>query len=164
MIAQLAPLHDIGKVGVPDAVLLKPGPLTPEELAEMQNHPEYGYEAIVRAEQEAGLTSESDSDLLQVAKELVRTHHERWDGTGYPRGLAGEDIPIPGRIMAVVDVYDAMMHPRVYQAALTHHEAVAFISAGGGVAFDSDVVGAFLDVEEEFRRLAVRPGSDPAAA
>jgi CHASE2 domain-containing sensor protein len=151
MIAQLAPLHDIGKVGVPDAVLLKPGPLTSEEMVVMKQHPEYGYEAIVRAERDAGLTSEFGSALLQVAKELVRTHHERWDGTGYPRGLAGEEIPIPGRIMAVVDVYDALVQPRVYQAAVTHDEAVAFILAGRGTAFDPDVVDAFLDVKEEFR-------------
>jgi len=164
MIAQLAPLHDIGKVGVPDAVLLKPGPLTGEELREMRHHPEYGYEAIVRAEREAGLTGESDRDLLQVAKELVRTHHERWDGEGYPHGLAGEDIPIPGRIMAVVDVYDAMVQPRVYQAAITHHEAMTFILAGRGTAFDPDVVDAFLDVEEELRRLVVRHAGDPATA
>jgi HD-GYP domain-containing protein (c-di-GMP phosphodiesterase class II) len=154
MIAQLAPLHDMGKVGVPDSVLLKPGPLTSEEAAVMRNHPEYGYEAIVRAERDAGLTSESDGALLQVAKELVHTHHERWDGGGYPRGLAGESIPIPGRIMAVVDVYDAMIQPRVYQAAATHHEVVALISGGRGTAFDPDVVDAFLHVAEEFRGLA----------
>jgi HD-GYP domain-containing protein (c-di-GMP phosphodiesterase class II) len=164
MIAQLAPLHDIGKVGVPDAVLLKPGPLTSEEMAKMQKHPEYGYEAIVRAEREAGLTSESDSALLQMAKELVRTHHERWDGAGYPWGLAGEDIPIPGRIMAVVDTYDAMVQPRVYQAAVTHEEAFTCILAGRGTAFDPDVVEAFLDVEEDFRRLAVRPAADDMSA
>ena len=164
MIGQLAPLHDIGKVGVPDAVLLKPGPLTSEEMAKMKNHPEYGYEAIVRAEREAGLTSESDSALLQVAKELVRTHHERWDGAGYPWGLAGEDIPIPGRIMAVVDTYDAMVQPRVYQAAVTHDQAVALILAGRGTAFDPDVVEAFLDVEEDFRRLAARPVADDTSA
>ena len=157
MIAQLAPLHDIGKVGVPDAVLLKPGPLTFEEMAKMKNHPEYGYEAIVRAERDAGLSSEPDGGLLQVAKELVRTHHERWDGAGYPWGLAGEDIPIPGRIMAVVDTYDAMVQPRVYQAAVTHEEAFTSILAGRGTAFDPDVVDALLDVKEDFRRLAVRP-------
>jgi adenylate cyclase len=161
MIAQLAPLHDIGKVGVPDSVLLKPGPLSPPEAAEMRRHPEHGYEAIVRAERDAGFTSESDSELLRVAKELVRTHHERWDGAGYPRGLAGEDIPIPGRIMAVVDVYDAMVQPRVYQDAATHQEIVALISGGRGAAFDPDVVDAFLEVEEEFRRLAGRVAGHP---
>ena len=164
LIAQLAPLHDIGKVGVPDAVLLKPGPLTSEEMVEMRKHPEFGYEAIVRAERDAGLSSEPDGGLLQVAKELVRTHHERWDGAGYPWGLAGEDIPIPGRIMAVVDTYDAMVQPRVYQAAVTHDQAVALILAGRGTAFDPDVVEAFLDVEEDFRRLAARPAADDTSA
>jgi HD-GYP domain-containing protein (c-di-GMP phosphodiesterase class II) len=161
MIAQLAPLHDIGKVGVPDAVLLKPGPLTSGEAAEMRKHPEYGYEAIVRAERDAGLSSDSDGELLQVAKELVRNHHERWDGGGYPRGLAGEDIPIPGRIMAVVDVYDAMVQPRVYQDAATHPEIVALISGGRGTAFDPDVVDAFLEVEDDFRQLAGKLAGRP---
>ncbi len=153
-IAQLAPLHDIGKVGVSDAVLRKPGPLTEEEFAEIRKHPQLGFEALERAQLDAGLTGAADDELLAIAKDLVRTHHERWDGNGYPQGLRGEAIPIPGRLMAVVDAYDALVGHRVYRDALPHDEAVAAIRAGRGSRFDPVIVDAFLAVEAEFRRVA----------
>jgi adenylate cyclase len=143
LLATLAPLHDIGKVGVPDAVLNKPGALTAKELVEMQRHPVYGLEVIQRAEQEAGIQQDA---ILAMAKEIVYTHHERWDGTGYPRGLRGPDIPIVGRLMAVVDVYDACTGPRVYQQPLSHEQTIALIAKRRGHHFDPDVVDAFLTI------------------
>ena len=104
LVSSLAPLHDIGKVGVPDHILNKPGALTPDELVEMQKHPEYGHDVILKAEGRVGVR---DDATLAMAKDIVYTHHERWDGTGYPRRLRGTEIPVAGRVMAVVDVYDA---------------------------------------------------------
>jgi len=151
LVASLAPLHDIGKVGVPDAVLNKPGNLTPEELAEMRRHPEYGREVILKAEREAGI---HDDLTLSVAKDIVYTHHEKWDGTGYPRGLHGAEIPIPGRLMAVVDVYDAVRTRKLYDAPVSQHEAVALIVRGKGTHFDPAVVEAFLRVSPIFDELS----------
>jgi HD-GYP domain-containing protein (c-di-GMP phosphodiesterase class II) len=155
-LAMLAPLHDIGKVGVPDAVLNKPGALTPDERAEMQRHPTYGKEVICRAEREAGII---DDAILSLAKEMVYTHHEWWDGSGYPQGLKGADIPIPGRIMAVVDVYDACTNPRVYQSALSHERAIERIAKGRGTHFDPDVVDAFLGVAQHMTPTGAIAGS-----
>jgi adenylate cyclase len=143
LLARLAPLHDIGKVGVPDAVLNKPGALTPEELAEMRRHPIYGRDVIVRAEKEAGII---DDTILAMAKEIVYTHHEKWDGTGYPNGLKGADIPVPGRVMALVDVYDACTTRSLYRQPMSHDQVISFISAGRGTHFDPAVVDAFLNV------------------
>ena len=151
LIATLAPLHDIGKVGVPDAVLNKPGRLTAEERREIERHPTIGYEALARAERAAGVL---DDEVLAVAKDIVYTHHERWDGRGYPRGLAGEAIPLAGRIVAVVDAFDAMRSDRVYRAALPHEDAVAELTRSAGTHFDPEVVAAFRDVEDQFARLA----------
>ena len=143
LLASLAPLHDIGKVGVPDAVLNKPGALTPDELAEMRRHPIYGRDVIVRAEKEAGVT---DDNILAMAKEIVYTHHEKWDGTGYPNGLKGSDIPVPGRVMALVDVYDACTTRSLYRQPMSHDQVINFITAGRGTHFDPAVVDAFLSV------------------
>jgi CHASE2 domain-containing sensor protein len=143
LLASLAPLHDIGKVGVPDAVLNKPGALTPEEFAEMKRHPIYGRDVILRAEKEAGIT---DDGILAMAKEIVYTHHEKWDGTGYPNGLRGSDIPVPGRVMALVDVYDACTTRSLYRQPMSHDQVISFISAGRGTHFDPAVVDAFLNV------------------
>ena len=151
LVASLAPLHDIGKVGVPDAVLNKPGNLTPEERAEMRRHPEYGRDVILKAEREAGI---HDDLTLSVAKDIVYTHHEKWDGTGYPQGLRGTDIPIPGRLMAVVDVYDAVRTRKLYDAPVSQHEAVALIVRGRGTHFDPAVVDAFLRVSPIFDELS----------
>lgn len=156
VIIELAPLHDIGKVGVSDAVLNKPGPLSDEEYAHMREHPEMGYQTIMRAEQDSGLDVETGELVMRIAKEIVRSHHERWDGMGYPRKLAGEEIPIPARIMALVDVYDALVQARVYRGAMTHEQAREIVTAGRGTAFDPDVVDAFLAVEDEFARLTAQ--------
>jgi adenylate cyclase len=151
LLSSLAPLHDIGKVGVPDLVLNKPGQLTAEELVEMQKHPTYGRDVILQAQQEVGVT---DHAILGMAKDIVYTHHEKWDGTGYPERLRGPEIPVPGRVMAVVDVYDASTTRTLYRPALSHEEAVALILRGRGTHFDPDVVDAFLTVSPRFQRLS----------
>jgi adenylate cyclase len=150
LIATLAPLHDIGKVGVSDAVLRKPGALTPAELEEMRRHPGLGYESLMKAEALAGV---HDDEVLAVAKEIVHTHHERWDGSGYPRGLRGDAIPVSGRVVALVDAYDAMVGGRSYRAGVAHEEAVTAIAGASGEHFDPDVVEAFLAVQDQFRSL-----------
>jgi putative two-component system response regulator len=144
LIATLAPLHDIGKVGISDAVLNKPGHLNATETAEMRTHAALGHESLLKAEHLAGV---HDNEVLRVAKDIVYTHHERWDGSGYPRGLRGTEIPLPGRIVAVVDVYDALIAERSYKAALPHERALQIITQGRGVHFDPDVVDAFLQIQ-----------------
>jgi CHASE2 domain-containing sensor protein len=151
LLATLAPLHDIGKVGVPDRVLNKPGSLTPEELVEMRKHPVHGRDVIVNAEREAGVR---DDVTLAIAKDIVYTHHEKWDGTGYPEGLRGTAIPIPGRVMALVDVYDAVLTRRLYAPALSQEDAMALIVKGRGTHFDPAVVDAFLKVSPIMRTLS----------
>jgi adenylate cyclase len=151
LLATLAPLHDIGKVGVPDQLLRKPGALTPDELAEIQKHPIYGRDVIVNAQRNAGVRHDV---TLELAKDIVYTHHEKWDGTGYPEALRGADIPIPGRVMAVVDVYDALRSVRPYSQPLSHDAAVVQIVRRRGTHFDPAVVDAFLRVSEDFQRLS----------
>jgi len=141
LLASLAPLHDIGKVGIPDQILNKPGALTPDEMAEMRKHPTLGREVIVKAEQQVGV---HDDATLAMAKDIVYTHHERWDGTGYPQGLRGTGIPIPGRVMAIVDVYDAAVTRTLYRRTMSHDDTVKFIMAGKGTHFDPAVVDAFV--------------------
>ena len=152
LVARLAPIHDIGKVGVADRTLRKAGPLSDDERAEMSRHPVYGRDVIARAEERVGV---QDDFLLRLAKEIVYSHHERWDGSGYPEGLRGEQIPIAGRLVSLVDVYDALASSRVYKGALPHDEVVQSIVAGRGTQFDPDMVDAFLDVREEWRRIAI---------
>ncbi len=144
-----APLHDIGKVGVPDRVLQKPGKLNAEEWQQMKCHPQIGYDALSRAENELG-----SSSFLQVAKELVLTHHEKWDGSGYPDGLKGADIPISGRLMALADVYDALISKRVYKEAFSHEHAVELILKEKGHHFDPAVVDAFEQLQDDFKLIA----------
>ena len=151
LVASLAPLHDIGKVGVPDHILNKPGALTADELKEMQKHPEHGYEVILKAEGRAGVR---DDTILAMAKDLVYTHHERWDGTGYPRKLRGKEIPVEGRVMAVVDVYDATTTRTLYRTPMSHEDAVQFIVEGRGTHFDPSVVQAFVDVAPHFKTVS----------
>jgi adenylate cyclase len=152
LLSSLAPLHDIGKVGVPDHILNKPGALTPEELTEMRKHPTLGREVILQAEGRVGVR---DDETLAMAKDIVYTHHERWDGTGYPQGLRGADIPIAGRIMAVVDVYDAANTRSLYRSPLSHDDVVQMIVERKGVHFDPAVVDAFVDVAPLFRQVSV---------
>jgi response regulator RpfG family c-di-GMP phosphodiesterase len=154
LLASLAPLHDIGKVGVPDAVLNKPGALTPEEREEMRKHPSHGRAVIENAERAAGVR---DDLTLAIAKDIVYTHHEWWDGTGYPQGLKGAQIPIPGRIMAVVDVYDAIRTRNLYKAPMSQDEAVKHILDGKGKHFDPAVVEAFVQVSPMLHHLSQLP-------
>jgi putative two-component system response regulator len=132
-------MHDIGKIGVPESILLKPGPLSPSERLEMQRHSEIGYRIL------AG----SSLDLLQVAATVAWTHHERIDGSGYPRGLAGDAIPLEGRIAAVADVFDALNRDRVYRARLPREEAFQVLEDGRGSHFDPEVLGVFLAAERQ---------------
>jgi adenylate cyclase len=151
LLATLAPLHDIGKVGVPDQLLNKPAGLTPDEFREMRKHPTYGLQVITTAQQRAGA---ADDAILAMAKDIVYTHHERWDGQGYPRGLKGEQIPIAGRLIAIVDVYDALTTTRCYRESLPHDRAVALIVDGEGTHFDPAVVDAFVQSAPRLRTAA----------
>ncbi len=151
LLCKCAPLHDIGKIGIPDRILLKPGKLTAQEIEEVRKHTTIGRDALLAAEERLG-----SNRFMRVAGEIAYTHHEKWDGSGYPRGLKGEQIPISGRLMALADVYDALVTRRVYKPPGRHHEAVASIRDGKGIHFDPDVVEAFLELEEEFRQLAMR--------
>ena len=144
-----APLHDVGKVGIPDNVLLKPGKLTDEEFEIMKGHPKIGAEALSIAEKQLG-----SSSFLRVAKEISLTHHEKWNGSGYPNQLSGEDIPLSGRLMALADVYDALISKRIYKPAFSHDKAKSIILEGNGTHFDPQVVDAFLAVEDKFVDIA----------
>ncbi len=145
-----APLHDLGKVGVPDVILRKEGPLTREEFEVMKTHTTIGQTSIAAAERRLG----SDS-FLRFARDIALSHHERWDGTGYPQGLAGEGIPLCARLMAVADVYDALVSRRVYKSPYPHSKAVAILEENRGTAFDPIMIDAFLDVREDFRDIAL---------
>jgi len=147
-----APLHDIGKVGIPDRILLKPGKLTSEEFEIMKTHTTLGRDAIVAAESD----TTQDNPFFRYAKEITYSHQEKWDGSGYPEGLMGNNIPLSARLMAVADVYDALISERVYKAAFTHEQAVEIIRDGRASHFDPDMVDAFLVLSEEFRRIAQR--------
>jgi len=145
-----APLHDIGKVGIPDRILLKPGRFGPEEFEIMKTHTTLGRDAILQAEKDLGM----EMPFLKYAKEIAYSHQEKWDGSGYPEGLSGDDIPISARLMAVADVYDALISRRVYKAAMPHEKAVEIIKEGKGSHFDPDMVDAFLELEQEFKKIA----------
>ena len=150
LLHKCSPLHDIGKVAIPDNILLKPGKLTNEEFDEMKNHAVYGRDAIRLCEKQIPGTS-----FLKHAREIAYTHHEKWDGSGYPQGLHKEEIPISGRIMAVADVYDALISKRVYKPPFPHSKAVSIITEGKGTHFDPVLVEAFLDLEQGFRQIAI---------
>jgi putative two-component system response regulator len=147
-----APLHDIGKVGIPDSILLKPGKLTPEEFETMKTHTTQGKLAIESAESRLG----KNVPFLRCAKEIAYSHQEKWDGSGYPEGLAGDAIPISARLMAIADVYDALISRRVYKPPFTHEASMAIIEEGRGRHFDPDVVDAFVAIQRQCQEIAER--------
>ncbi len=155
------PLHDIGKVGIPDCVLLKPGRLTDREFGIMKNHSIIGGETLTAAAREY-----PEARFLRMARDIAISHHERFDGSGYPFGLAGEEIPLSGRIVALADVYDALTTKRVYKSAFSHDIARSIVLEGRGVHFDPDIVDSFIQNEEEFiailRRFAESESADSA--
>ena len=152
LLARSAPLHDIGKVGIPDAILLKPGSLGADEWRIMQTHAKLGSDAIERAEGASG----DPLPFLMLAKEIAHWHHEKWDGSGYPDGLAGESIPPAARLMALADVFDALISWRVYKAPMPFDAARNIIAAGRGTHFDPDITDAFLAHFAEFVTIAER--------
>jgi putative two-component system response regulator len=154
LIALTSPLHDIGKVGVPDAVLLKPGRHTPEETLVMRTHAAIGAQTI-----EAVLKRTPGARFLEMARDIARSHHERWDGGGYPDGIAGSSIPLPARIMAIADVYDALTSQRVYKPAMSHEEAATMLRQGAGSHFDPALMACFERVAEAMRGLRERMSS-----
>ncbi|PZW47605.1 two-component system response regulator [Pseudomonas sp. URMO17WK12:I2] len=147
-----APLHDIGKIGIPDHILLKPGRFTPEEFEVMKTHTTLGRDAIQHAENQLGVKV----DFLRLAKEIAYSHQEKWDGSGYPEGLAADDIPISARLMAVADVYDALISRRVYKPGMPHEQAVGIIREGRGSHFDPDICDVFVANAERFREISER--------
>jgi putative two-component system response regulator len=151
-----APLHDIGKVGIPDNVLLKPGRLTDEEREVMNSHTTLGHKSIEQAEARLG----TKVGFLTMAKEIALSHQEKWDGSGYPEGLSGDKIAISARLMAVADVYDALISKRVYKPPFTHEQARDILVKDRGTHFDPDIVDAFLAVENEFRAIATEHADD----
>ena len=154
MLTRSAPLHDIGKVGIPDHILLKPGKLTPDEWEIMKTHTMLGYEAITRAEHDTN----SSLEFLAHAKEISRWHHERWDGSGYPDGLVGDEIPISARLMALADVFDALISKRVYKASIPFATVRTMIAAQKGLHFDPDITDTFLSGYAEFEAIAMHYG------
>ena len=143
LLLSAAPMHDIGKIGIPDRVLLKPGPLDPEEWALMRRHPEIGAEII----------GDHPSELLQMARVVALSHHEKWDGSGYPNGFAGEAIPMEGRIVAIADVFDALTSDRPYKRAWSVEHAVEHMRKQAGISFDPRLLGHFLDILPEIKRI-----------
>jgi putative two-component system response regulator len=158
-IVKSAPLHDIGKVGIPDHILLKPGKLTPDEWEIMKTHSYLGFHSIELAEQDA----ERPIEFLDIAKDISKHHHEKWDGTGYPDGLKGDAIPISARLMAIADVFDALVSERAYKKAFPVAKAIEIISDGRGIDFDPDVVDAFLCRQNDFIAIAARHADSRAA-
>jgi putative two-component system response regulator len=147
-----APMHDIGKVGIPDNILLKPGRLSAEEFEIMKGHAILGAQSIDRAAADLGKPTE----FLQCAREIAASHHEKWDGSGYPLGLVGDAIPIAARFMALVDVYDALISRRVYKEPMPHAVAATIIIEGRGSHFDPDITDAFISIQNEFIAIAER--------
>jgi putative two-component system response regulator len=146
---QSAPLHDIGKVGIKDTILLKPDKLTDEEFSVMKRHAIFGEKVIAKLLKRTGPT-----EFLEVAKEIAGGHHEKWDGTGYPRGLKGETIPLCARIMAVADVYDALVSQRIYKPAFSHEETLRIMNEGIGTHFDPQLIEILNVLAEDFRHIA----------
>lgn len=152
MLFKSAPLHDIGKVGIPDRILLKPGRFTVEEFEIMKTHTTLGRDAIAQAEASLGTRVE----FLTMAKDIALFHQEKWDGSGYPAGLRGDAIPVSARLMAIADVYDALISRRVYKEPIAHEQAVHIIANGRGSHFDPDMVDGFIQIQGEFHAIALR--------
>lgn len=150
LLFKAAPLHDIGKVGVPDAILLKPGKLTDDEFEIMKLHTVYGRDAIAAAETKLS----EPSEFLTIAKEIAYSHQEKWDGSGYPESLSGDAIPVSARVMAIADVYDALISRRVYKPPFPHGKAIQIMSEGRGTHFDPDMLDAFLEISDEWKAVA----------
>ena len=159
LIGTSSALHDIGKVGVEDSILLKPGLLTPQERRRMQMHPRIGEECLKDIERRLG-----SSNFLRMAREIAASHHERWDGAGYPAGLKGKEIPLAARIVAIADVYDALSTQRVSQVALSHRECVEILRSEAGRQFDPQLVEVFLEIEPAFENVARQLGVRQASA
>lgn len=145
---QAAKLHDVGKIGIPDSILSKPARLNPDEFEVMKTHVLQGKQAIDKI-----IGKVDENELLYHAALMAYTHHERWDGTGYPQGLKGEDIPLHGRLMAIADVYDALISERLYKPAYSHGEAVKIITEGKGTQFDPLLTDLFIEIESEIREI-----------
>ncbi|MDK2981734.1 MAG: cyclic di-GMP phosphodiesterase [Chloroflexota bacterium] len=145
LIFNASPLHDIGKVGIPDEILLKPGRLTPEEFEVMKTHVTIGADMLQEVHERF-----PHNEFIKLGIDIARTHHEKWNGKGYPNGLAGEGIPLSGRIMAIVDVYDAVRSKRVYKPAVSHEETCAIIIQDSGEHFDPDLVEVFERLKDQF--------------
>ena len=152
-----APLHDIGKVGIADSILLKPGRLTPEEFEIMKLHTTYGVEALQSADNRADEVS-----FIRTAVEIIGTHHEKFDGSGYPNGLKGKEIPLSGRLMAIIDVYDALVSERIYKPAFKHQVALAILDKERGNHFDPDLVDGFLEIESQIKEIHDRYEQHPS--
>ncbi len=150
LIYKSAPLHDIGKVAIPDHILLKKGTLDAAEFEIMKTHVEHGFSVILSAEAKLG----EYNSFLHIAREIAYGHHEKWDGSGYPNGLSGSDIPLPARLMAVADVYDALISKRVYKPQMSHSLAVNIIAKGRGSHFDPVIVDAFMTIHSTFAKIA----------
>jgi putative two-component system response regulator len=150
LLTKSAPLHDIGKVAIPDHILLKPGKLDTDEFERIKQHTVYGRDIIMNSTRCLGRES-----FLTIAQEIAYTHHEKWDGTGYPEGLKGTDIPLTGRLMALADVYDALISKRIYKPAFSHEKAVQIIASEKGRHFDPELVEVFLSCERQFHEIAV---------
>lgn len=147
-IAKASTLHDIGKVGIPDSILLKPGKLSPEEFEIMKTHPIIGAKTLLDVKKKY-----PDNKFLGLGINITSFHHEKWDGTGYPRGLRGEKIPLSARIMAIVDVYDAVRSERVYKEAYSHKESIEILKEGRGTYFEPLILDVFLENEKEFENI-----------
>ena len=169
LIAKAAPLHDIGKVGIPDAILLKPGRLTPEEFVIMKQHSQIGADAINEAIQRVLTRENTRPDdpqvkaslvFLDVAHQITLNHHEKWDGSGYPRGLVGDAIPLPGRLMAVADVFDALSCKRHYKDPFPIEKIRGIMQEGRGTHFDPRLIDAFFTLEAQFLEIARRYADD----
>ena len=156
LIFKCSPLHDIGKVGIPDRILLKPGRFEPDEFEVMKTHTSLGKQAIEHAQ----TTLDSNVPFLSIAQEIAFAHHEKWDGSGYPLGLKGDEIPLAARLMAIADVYDALVSRRVYKDGMSREEAIEIICNGRGTHFDPDLVDAFMACLDDFHKIADRFADD----